>query len=66
MIRAYPKPALRRLYRRHRTRGHQAGVLEELSYNGNTMFNEELNGKAFLNGRLIVRVARVSTTDLEL
>ena len=35
--------------------------LEELSYNGNTMFNEELNGKAFLNGRLIVRVERVST-----
>ncbi|PHY93358.1 hypothetical protein CSR02_10130, partial [Acetobacter pomorum] len=35
--------------------------LEEQSYNGNTMFNEELDGKAFLNGRLIVRVARVST-----
>ena len=30
--------------------------LEELTYNGNTMFNEELDGKAFLNGRLIVRV----------
>lgn len=35
--------------------------LEELTYNGNTMFNEELDGKAFLNGRLIVRVERVST-----
>lgn len=35
--------------------------LEEQSYNGNTMFNEELDGKAFLNGRLIVRVERVST-----
>ncbi|QEO17946.1 hypothetical protein [Acetobacter vaccinii] len=34
--------------------------LEELSYNGNTMFNEELDGKAFLNRRLIVRVERVS------
>ncbi|KAA8386438.1 hypothetical protein FKW31_06825 [Acetobacter sp. DmW_136] len=34
--------------------------LEEQSYNGNTMFNEELDGKAFLNGRLIVRVERVS------
>ncbi|WP_338333674.1 hypothetical protein [Acetobacter sp. LMG 32666] len=35
--------------------------LEEQSYNGNTMFNEELDGKAFLNGRLIVRVERIST-----
>ncbi|MFT9016050.1 MAG: hypothetical protein ABF990_09985 [Acetobacter sp.] len=35
--------------------------LEELTYNLNTMFNEELDGKAFLNGRLIVRVERVST-----
>ena len=35
--------------------------LEEQSYNGNTMFNEELDGKAFLNGRLIVRVERVAT-----
>ncbi|GAA3659370.1 MULTISPECIES: hypothetical protein [Acetobacter] len=34
--------------------------LEELTHNGNTMFNEELDGKAFLNGRLIVRVERVS------
>ena len=34
--------------------------LEEQSYNGNTMFNEELDGKAFLKGRLIVRVERVS------
>ena len=35
--------------------------LEELTFNGNTMFNEELDGKAFLNGRLIVRVEHVST-----
>ena len=35
--------------------------LEELSYNGNMMLNEELDGKAFLNGRLIVRVERVAT-----
>jgi hypothetical protein len=35
--------------------------LEEQSYNDNTIFNEELDGKAFLNGRLIVRVERVST-----
>ena len=35
-------------------------TLEELSYNGNTMFNEELDGKALLNGRLIVRVESVS------
>ncbi|ARW46745.1 MULTISPECIES: hypothetical protein [Acetobacter] len=35
--------------------------LEEQSYNGNTMFNEELDGKAFLNGRLIGRVGRVAT-----
>ncbi|KAA8384132.1 hypothetical protein FKW31_13255 [Acetobacter sp. DmW_136] len=35
--------------------------LEEQSYYGNTMFNEELDGKAFLNGRLIMRVERVST-----
>jgi hypothetical protein len=31
-----------------------------LSYRANTMFNEELDGKAFLNGRAIVRVERVS------
>ena len=41
--------------------GTRPGSLEEQSYNGNTMFNEELDGKAFLNGRLIVRVERVST-----
>ena len=35
--------------------------LEEQSYNGNMMLNEELDGKAFLNGRLIVRVERVAT-----
>ena len=35
--------------------------LEELTYNLNTVLNEELDGKAFLNGRLIVRVERVST-----
>lgn len=35
--------------------------LEELTYNLNTRFNDELDGKAFLNGRLIVRVERVST-----
>lgn len=34
--------------------------LEELTYNLNTRFNDELDGKAFLNGRLIVRVERVS------
>lgn len=34
---------------------------EELTYNLNTRFNDELDGKAFLNGRLIVRVERVST-----
>ena len=35
--------------------------LEELTYNLNTVLNEELDGKAFLNGRLIVRVERVAT-----
>ncbi|WP_395371461.1 hypothetical protein [Komagataeibacter diospyri] len=35
--------------------------LEELTYNLNTVLNEELDEKAFLNGRLIVRVERVST-----
>ncbi|GBR45733.1 hypothetical protein AA11825_0128 [Acetobacter pomorum DSM 11825] len=35
--------------------------LEELTDNLNTVLNEELDGKAFLNGRLIVRVERVST-----
>lgn len=35
--------------------------LEEQSYNGNMMLNEELDGKAFLNGRLIGRVGRVAT-----
>ena len=35
--------------------------LEELTYNLNTVLNEELDGKAFLNGQLIVRVERVST-----
>ncbi|MFT8891500.1 MAG: hypothetical protein ABF888_06645 [Acetobacter papayae] len=35
--------------------------LDELTYNLNTVLNEELDGKAFLNGRLIVRVERVST-----
>ncbi|MFT9408277.1 hypothetical protein [Acetobacter fabarum] len=35
--------------------------LEALTYNLNTRFNDELDGKAFLNGRLIVRVERVST-----
>ncbi|ATI11595.1 MULTISPECIES: hypothetical protein [Acetobacter] len=35
--------------------------LEELTYNLSTVLNEELDGKAFLNGRLIVRVERVST-----
>ena len=35
--------------------------LEELTYNLNRGLNEELDGKAFLNGRLIVRVERVST-----
>ncbi|MFT8676270.1 MAG: hypothetical protein ABF791_10425 [Acetobacter sp.] len=35
--------------------------LEELTYNLNTVLNEELDGKAFFNGRLIVRVERVST-----
>jgi hypothetical protein len=34
--------------------------LEELTYNLNTRFNDELDGKAFLNGRLIERVERVS------
>ncbi|MCP1214035.1 hypothetical protein [Acetobacter okinawensis] len=35
--------------------------LEELTYNLNTVLNEELDGKAFLNGRLIARVERVAT-----
>ncbi|GAN87660.1 hypothetical protein LU298_05585 [Komagataeibacter intermedius] len=35
--------------------------LEELTYNLNTVLNEELDERAFLNGRLIVHVERVST-----
>ena len=34
--------------------------LEELTHNLNIVLNEELDGKASLNGRLIVRVERVS------
>ncbi|MGF1276014.1 hypothetical protein [Acetobacter pasteurianus] len=41
--------------------GAKSESLEELTYNLNTVFNEELDGKAFLNGRLIVRVERVAT-----
>ncbi|GAN54691.1 hypothetical protein [Tanticharoenia sakaeratensis] len=35
--------------------------LEELTYNLNIVLNEELDGKALLNGRPIVRVERVSS-----
>ena len=34
--------------------------LKEVTCNLNTRFSDELNGKAFLNRRLIVRVERVS------
>jgi len=36
-------------------------TLEELTYNLNIVLNEQLDGKAFLNGRPIVRVERVAT-----
>ena len=40
--------------------GARPETLEELTHNLNIVLNEELDGKASLNGRLIVRVERAS------